>query len=436
MSDTDQAPAQAQARVGRLLLLAVIVGVVSSLGAVAFTVVEHQVQNYLWNTLPTQLGWAAPPWFWVLGVLLAGAVLTWAASHLRGGGGHSPLDQMAFNIGPSEVVSVVLAALATLSFGAVLGPEAPLLAIGSALAALAYRGGVPTERKIIMLAGAVAAMGTILGNPLVTAILILEAAAIKGSPGGRQAMSELMPVLLALGFGYLIQVGVGNWGGFGESVLSIPGLQPYDTVQGVDILAAFPVAIVVGIAAVISVEIGERVRPLAGRRPLPTILAAAVVIAVMAISVTAITGEPVSTVLFSGESAMPQVLTITSVGTLAMIAVAKVVGYGVSLGGGFHGGKIFPSVYIGVVVGMAISLMLADTNSSALVAAGVAAGVGAVLRLPFTATLLAVLLCSAAGLAVTTTAIVGALIGVLIRVAIDARLTARQPDQATAPAAA
>lgn len=127
-------------------------------------------------------------------------------------------------------------------------------------------------------------------------------------------------------------------------------------------------------------------------------------------------------VLFSGQSATSSVLGITSVAALLVIAVAKTIGYTVSLGGGFRGGMVFPAVFLGVVVGTGASLLVTSSNLSALAAAGIAAAVGGVLRLPFTGVLLALLLCASAGLAVTTPAIFGAVVGVSVRVVADAKL--------------
>ena len=274
----------------------------------------------------------------------------------------------------------------------------------------------PGVHKLAMLAGAVAAMGLILGNPLITLILVLEGAVLKGSPGGKQAMLTIMPVLVALGFGYLTQVGAGDWGGFGESVLAVPGLPAYTEVQLVDLVGGAGVAIVVALLAVAAVRLGETYRERMSAGTLPALLLAAVVVAVTAVVVSTTTGQSVDTILFSGQSAIPEVLTISSVGALIAIALGKALAYAVSLGSGFRGGKIFPAVFLGVVMGVAAASLFDSLNVAAVVAAGIAAGAGAVIRLPVTATLLAVLLCSAAGLAVTTTAIVGAIIGVLISV--------------------
>ena len=181
-------------------------------GVVAFLAAEHQIQTLLWTTIPDALG-GTPGW-WVFAVLLVGAVGVWGALKLPGHGGHRPLDGLGIDIGPKVIASVVVAALISLSVGAVIGPEAPIMAVGSAIGGLIAFRTTEDVRKVLMLAGAAAAITMILGNPMVSAVLLLEAAALKGSPGGKKVMIAILPVLVAMGFGYLIQVGVGTGAGW------------------------------------------------------------------------------------------------------------------------------------------------------------------------------------------------------------------------------
>ncbi len=411
----------------RVLAVAALVGVLAGGGVVLFLAVEHQLQNLFWQTIPDQLG-GTPGW-WVFTVLVAGAVGVWAALKLPGHGGHRPLDGMGASTGPSAIGSVAVAALLSLSIGAVVGPEAPLMAVGSAIAGFVAMRSAPAIRQVLMLAGAAAAITMILGNPMVSAVLILEGAALKGSPGGKKVMLGILPVLVAMGFGYLIQVGVGDWNGVGQSQLAVPGLPEYTTVKGIDLLLSFAVGIVVAALAVFAVEAGTTYQNRV-KHPLTGLLLAAVVVAGAAVATRAITGEGVDLILFSGQVAMPTVLGITSVGSLLVIALAKTLAYSVSLGAGFRGGMVFPAVYLGTVVGVGAPLLVSGATSSPLVAAGIAAAVAAVLRLPFTGVLLALLLCAGAGLSVTTPAIIGAVIGVLLRVVADTRLHRDEPQPA------
>lgn len=407
------------AKVAPLLLWAGVIGLAAAAGAVAFTTVEHWLQHWLWHSLPERLGWEEPAWWWVIAILLLGGALTFAASQLPGHGGHKPLQGLSMDIDTSVIVSVILATLASLSFGAVLGPEAPLLAIGTAIGYSAVRKQHPERREILMLAGGMAAVSVVFGNPLVVGILLLEASVLTAAKG--PAIQRLLPALVALGSGYILQVGIGRWTGFGEAELSVPGLPEYVTLEMVDLVVSVPLALTVGLLVVIAIRLGEWIQPRAEAQPLVVIMAGALVIAIAAISARAITGSEVELVLFSGQAAIPDLLMLTSIGTIVVVLVAKTIAYSVSLGSGFKGGLVFPAVFLGIGVATATTQLIAGTSLSALTAAGIAAGTASALRLPFTAVLLAVLLAAGAGLAVTTPAIIGAVIGLLVRMDLDAR---------------
>jgi H+/Cl- antiporter ClcA len=100
-----------------------------------------------------------------------------------------------------QLPGVILAALATLIFGAALGPEMPLILLGGGLAALAVRLArrpVPDRaRAVVASAGSFAAISTLLGSPLVGAFLLMEASSL----GGPMLGLVLLPGLLAAGVG-------------------------------------------------------------------------------------------------------------------------------------------------------------------------------------------------------------------------------------------
>ena len=412
----------------KLLGMATVVGLGAGLAAVAYLAIEHGLNHIVWTSVPEQFGWSEPAAWWVVLVLVAGALGVFAASKLPGNGGHSPLDGFKLDIGPAHITSALLAAMCSLVAGAVLGPEAPLMATGTAVGAALASRATPQVRQLAMVCGAASAMGMIFGNPLITVILLLEAAVVKGAQGGKAALMAILPVMFALGFGYAVQVGFTNVPGVGSNSLAVPGLPAYPTLDAGDLLAAVPTALVAGLVAALAIEGGRRIRVVSSPRPLVAIVVAGLAVAALALAIQYSTTLSVDAVLFSGQSAIPTVLTVTSVGTLLLVGIAKSVAYSVSLGGGFRGGMIFPAVYLGVVVGTIASLVLPSAAMAPMVAAGIAAGSAAVIRLPITSTMLAVLLCAGAGLAVTTPAIVGACVGLLVRVAADARMAKGLPD--------
>src|SRR5262245_5546365 len=175
----------------KLLLFAAILGVPISAAAYWFVWALHHGRRLMFEALPSALGFSTAPAWWPVPVLALGGLLAGAAiAYLPGRGGHSPVDGFQAG-GPPRAVTlpgVLLAALASLCFGAVVGPEGPLIALGGGLAALALRvlkhDATEKEFALVGAAGAFAAVAFLLGSPIVGAFLMLEAVglAAKSSP--------------------------------------------------------------------------------------------------------------------------------------------------------------------------------------------------------------------------------------------------------------
>lgn len=114
-----------------LLVLAALIGLLVSAAAWAFLEGVHEIQVWVYEDLPEHLGYHAAPIWWALPwVALAGLLTALAIVRLPGNGGHVPgLKTGGPQTQPSELPGVLLAALATLGLGLVLGPEGPLIAL-------------------------------------------------------------------------------------------------------------------------------------------------------------------------------------------------------------------------------------------------------------------------------------------------------------------
>jgi H+/Cl- antiporter ClcA len=269
-------------------------------------------------------------------------------------------------------------------------------------------------QQLAMALGGIAAIGTILGNPFIAAFMLLEFAALGAMP--RQA---LIPMFVALGSGYLVLTGIGPFAGLGEVGLAVPGLTEVDQLTFGDLLWGLVVALIAGVAVLLSRQVGYGMQRVAKARPAVAIIGSALVIGGLATFVMLAFDQPYNVVPFSGETAMEALLTESSALAVLAIVVAKALSYGVSLGGGWRGGPIFPATYIGVAAAVLVGLVITSTPMSALVVAGMAAGVAAMLKLPFTAGLLAIVIGAGAGFVVTPMAIIGAIVGVVLRMAYD-----------------
>src|SRR5262245_17794125 len=148
-----------------LLVFAAFLGVPISAAAYLFLWAINHGRQWLFETLPTALGFPTAPVWWPVPVLAVGGLLAGAAiGYLPGRGGHSPADGFRAGGPPKgvELPGVLLAALASLCFGAAVGPEGPLIALGSGLAALALwvrnHDAADKELALVGAAGAFAAV--------------------------------------------------------------------------------------------------------------------------------------------------------------------------------------------------------------------------------------------------------------------------------------
>jgi H+/Cl- antiporter ClcA len=427
---TDAAPIDAGALLRsrayvNLLVLAAAIGLPVSALAYGFLELVSWLQDVLYKDAPGWFGFAAMPVWWPAPLLVIGGLLTAAAiTYLPGTGGHSPAD--GFHAGggplpPVELPGVAAAALATLAFGAVLGPEAPLIALGSGLGALAVqlgaRGAPARAKAVIAAAGSFAAISTLIGSPLIGAFLLLEAAGL----GGPMLGVILVPGLLAAGVGTLIFLGLDSITGLGTFSLSLPGLPP----TGVPTLAEFGWALAFGLAAPplgLAIRwLALHVRPWADPRRFVAMPLIGAAIAGLAVAYHGLTDRPPTDVLFSGQTAMPGLVhgaATWSVGALLAVLVAKSLAYALSLSA-FRGGPIFPALFIGAALGILAS-HLPGLDLIPAVGMGIGVMSTVMLELPLTSVLLATVLLAADGTQVIPLVIVA----VVVAYVTTARLTA------------
>jgi chloride channel protein, CIC family len=396
---------------GTLLVLAAVIGVPVSAVAFGFLALVSKLQGWVFTDLPHGLGFHQEPLWWpVPPLLLAGLLTALAIRYLPGTGGHSPADRFKASEGaprPAELPGVIAAALATLSLGAVLGPEAPLIAIGGGLGVcavrLARRDAQARTTAVVAASGSFAAISALLGSPLTGAFLLMEASGL----GGATMELVLVPGLVASGVGSLMFTGLGSWTGLGSFSLTIPDLPAF----GQPDAAEFAWALAIGVLAAL-LGSGIRwlalfLRPHVDRRMMLLIPVAGLAVAGLAIAFAAGTGKGSSEVLFSGQDALGPLVTSGAgytVAALLLLLACKSLAYSASLSG-FRGGPVFPALFTGAAGGM----LLSHLPGLPLVA-GVAMGIGAMsavmLQLPLTSVLLATLLLGKDGLAVMPLAIV------------------------------
>ncbi|WP_433410449.1 chloride channel protein [Saccharomonospora azurea] len=401
------------------LALAGLLGVPVALASYGFLQLSLYAQRGLFGELPHALGLGREPVWWPLPlVAFGGLVVGLVIRYLPGSGGESPVDGFSPGGPPTAryLPGIALAALGTLAFGAVLGPEAPLIALGGGLAALAVRAlkrGAPKQAvALVGAAGSFAAISTLLGSPLLGAFLLMEIA----SAGTGLTSVLLVPGLLASGLGALIFVGLDSVTGLVKPSLVIPNLPEVRELT----VAQFCWAVVIGVGAAL---LGTAIRRLGAvlrgwvrLRVVVATTAAGLVVGLLACLYAVLTGKGTSDVLFSGQEELGPLLEHSSeysAGTLVLLLGAKALAYGVSLSA-FRGGPVFPAMFLGATAGLALSHLPGLTPVPAA-AMGIGALCVTMLGLPLVSVLLATLLLLSSGLVVMPLVIVSVVVAYVVR---------------------
>ena len=414
----------------RTLVLAALLGVPVAVAALLFQTATHDLTHLVWDVLPEALDWSEPPgWYVVLVPALAGVIVA-LAIRLPGHGGHTALEGLSIApVAPSHLPGILLAALATLALGLVLGPEAPLVALGLGLGVLAARflrleG---TEAQLLVVAGAFAAIAALFGGPLVASLLVFELAALGGAIPAQMLGRALLPGFVAAGTGALVFTGIGDWQGLHQQSLALPPLPAYETVRLVDVAWCLLLAFAVAVVVVASLRLAHSIAARSVLRPDVALVVAGALVGALAVAYRALADRPVDLVLFSGQAQLPEIVSESSAGVLLLLLAAKGLAYALSLGAGFRGGLVFPAITLGIVLGVAAADVLPGLETTPAVAAGIAAGTAAVLRVPFSGVLLASLLVGASAFDVAPIAVLAAAVGWIVAVALPTP-GAREPE--------
>jgi H+/Cl- antiporter ClcA len=393
---------------------------------VAFTAAVHELEHVLWDDLPEALDRDAPPWYLILGLPLVGAVIVVLARRtLPGNGGHNPVEGLNATPTPAAYApGVALAALGSLPFGAVLGPEAPLIALGSAVGMVVapWANLGEKEKAVLGTAGSFAAIAALFGGPIPAGVLLIEAGV---ATLGAAVVPLLLPGLVAAALGYLIFTGLGDFGGIEETTLSVPDLPAYDGTSIPDLLVAVAVGLLAAILIAAIHRLAREVDGLEGRRlgVAALLVAGGASVGALALVADGLGANP-EDVLFSGQESIPDLLGEGSAGIVVVLLAAKGLAYAISLGAGFRGGPVFPAIFIGV--GLATLAVIAfDVSTTFAVAVGTAAGMAAATRLVFSSLVIAALLVGGGGADAVPAAVLAA---VAAWITVNALERARQPE--------
>jgi H+/Cl- antiporter ClcA len=317
----------------------------------------HLLQRGLWPT-----HWALFPHGLILvGVGIAVAVLT----KLLGSPGDVELlvDNIHVAGGAEDLrqlPSLIPISLLCIASGGGLGPEAPLVqTTGTTGSWMARRFGLDAaEVRIVTITGMAAGFTVLFGAPLGAAVFALEILHRRGL----EYYEALMPAVLGSLAGYAIYVvitGVGL-----EPVWQLPDV---GAVHGGDLGWAVACGVVGAVVATTFTYLNQGLRAVFRRVPAlgRPVLGGAALALLAWMSPYALT---------FGEDQLGHLTTTDlALRTLALAAVAKLLGSSVTLSSGWKGGFIIPLFFMGACLGQAGHIVFPSTNEAVLMAALMAA---------------------------------------------------------------
>lgn len=378
----------------KVLVFSALIGIPISLAAFWFLVGLHELEHVLWADLPEAWGWDTPPAWWPLPLLaVAGVVVGLVVSRMPGRGGHVPAYGLSAGAAPAGALpGVIIAAVASLPLGAVLGPEAPLIALGGGLA-LAFRHLVrapatPESTALLGAAGAAAAIAAIFGNPLIAAVLLIEVAGV----GGPQLFVIMLPALLSSGVGAVVFTGFGRWTGLETGSLAVHFPMSPPRLDAGDVVWSVLLAAGVGAAVHLMIIGGRLAAAFVAHSPFARTVICAVAAGGCATLYAVVTDRSPVEVASSGQGTLAELTAdphAWGVGALLAVLLFKGAAYALCLGS-LRGGLVFPALFLGAAAGVLLA-PLPGLGVIPAVAAGMAAATAAALRLPVSCVALVVL---------------------------------------------
>ena len=201
---------------------------------------------------------------------IAGVIAAFAIARLPGNGGHVPAEGLkASPTQPVDLPGVLLAAIASIGLGLVVGPEAPLIALGGGLGFLmvrAIRPDAPPELGTLLATSATfAAVSFLFGSPIIAAVILIEAAGL----GGSRMPLVLIPGLLAAGIGSLVSIGMGSLTGLSTADISLSPLHlpAFARPEFVDFLWTIPLAAAIAVVTFVIFRLAREAQRIATPRP-------------------------------------------------------------------------------------------------------------------------------------------------------------------------
>jgi H+/Cl- antiporter ClcA len=364
-----------------LMACAVILGVFGAFAALIFIGLIKFGGKWYSDSHP---GWFGGHWWWVAVAAAAGAAvglvrrltrLPWKTPGL--------FEDLTTELVDVKLVPGIAAvSLVSLIGGASLGPEKALGAMGGGAGSwIAQRRGLKTEdAQVNTLAGFAGAYGGLFSATVIVVMLIMEVA----RPGGHRFTKALAAQIVASSVSFGIYFGIA--GAVFLDYYQVPQYKFEDW----QLLAAIPLGLFAAVVVTLMAGFILGAARLFDRLKVPDIAKS-----VLGGVIFGVVGVALPLTMFNGGDELKTEL--SGVGTLGLgllvaLLIGKMFTFGVSLGSGFVGGPIFPSLFIGGTAGVIVHQVIPGVPLGLAFTCLLAAVPGALAAAPFAMVLMAAFL--------------------------------------------
>lgn len=365
----------------RLLAYAVPIGLFAGLAALVFLTVVKLGTDLIWPK-DLALGFFEGEWWWIAltagAGLLVGLLRKWLGVPQDPSGALASIQEARVDYRTAP--QTVLVSAVSLIGGASLGPFDAGTRSGGAFGAwISDRRELPEPmRQVNTLSGINGGVGGMLTSPFISTLLISEIA----RPRSDRYYKILIPNLVAAFAGFFIFFGT-----VGPGFLRLFEVPGYD-VEEWHFLMAIALG---GLAAALSVLLGTSL--VAVRRLAQPWAERGVLLTTLGGIALGVIGVAFPLTLASGKEQLTGAIeSADSLGAALLVGIvlAKIAAMAISLGTGFIGGPVMPSLFIGGSAGLAVHQMFNDLPLGLTFSCLLVAVAGATLKAPFSLVLLVV----------------------------------------------
>jgi H+/Cl- antiporter ClcA len=359
----------------------VVLGVFGAFAALIFIGVIKFGGKWYSDSHP---GWFGGHWWWVAVAAAAGVAvglvrrvtrLPWTTPGLFE-------DLQTEHVDIKLVPGIAAVSAVSLIGGASLGPEKALGSIGGGAGSwIAQRQGLKTaDAQVNTLAGFAGAYGGLFSSTVIVVMLIMEVA----RPGGQRFTKALAAQIVSSSISFGIYFAIA-----GAAFLDFYKVPQY-TFEDWQLAAAIPLGLFAVVVVTLLTGFILGAARLFARLKVPDIVKS-----VLGGVIFGVVGVALPLTMFNGSDQLKTLLSdagTLGLGLIAVTLIAKMLTFGVSLGSGFVGGPIFPSLFIGGTAGVLVHQVIPSVPLGLAFTCLLAATVGALVAAPFSMVLLAAFL--------------------------------------------